>query len=344
MKANTRLLLKIIFLAFLRVNLYAQNLVINPGFEERDSTKMNHESHFGYYGVEGWYDPNLGTDDYFFLGGRHYTESLGKNDIMMKPHSGTSFAGFIEYWNIPYREYIGGELIKPLDKSAKYRFSFYLALSGNSNFYDTQIAVVFSTAKKNQNTDTVIVLSPQLVIDLSQADNAVHKWEEFSGYYIANGGEKYFVIGDFGSSRANSTRVVYPGLSTYYFIDDVSMLLANETDTAKISSGTKLIKNDIDFKLGDSTLNSNSYPALDQIIYEMNNQPTLKVEIDGHTDNSGLAEINQKLSEARARAVANYFVSKGILRKRITTKGFGSSKPISSDQNKNRRVEFIFSN
>jgi len=139
-------------------------------------------------------------------------------------------------------------------------------------------------------------------------------------------------------------------LHSYYFIDDVSLVPSTEKemkaaskDTLSIAPGKKLSFNSIHFPPNDSTLSPDSYSQLDAIVAAMKKQPNLKVEIDGHTDNSGTAEKNQTLSEARARAVANYFISKGILPKRITTKGFGSSKPISTDQNKNRRVEFIFS-
>ncbi len=72
---------------------------------------------------------------------------------------------------------------------------------------------------------------------------------------------------------------------------------------------------------------------------------TYKIEIYGHTDNTGSAEHNQQLSEDRATAVATYLINKGIVNSRIITKGYGSTKPLSSNsteegKRKNRRVEF----
>jgi outer membrane protein OmpA-like peptidoglycan-associated protein len=73
--------------------------------------------------------------------------------------------------------------------------------------------------------------------------------------------------------------------------------------------------------------------------------PSLKVEISGHTDNLGNATENIKLSTNRAKAVVDYLVNKGIAANRLTYKGFGSTKPIADNgtekgRAKNRRTEF----
>jgi outer membrane protein OmpA-like peptidoglycan-associated protein len=76
-------------------------------------------------------------------------------------------------------------------------------------------------------------------------------------------------------------------------------------------------------------------------------QPTLRLEIQGHTDNVGAPERNRRLSEARAAAVKQYLVSNfGIAADRLTTSGLGDTKPVAdnaTEQGKaqNRRVELI---
>ena len=77
----------------------------------------------------------------------------------------------------------------------------------------------------------------------------------------------------------------------------------------------------------------------------MNDVPTLKVELSGHTDNTGSANSNQTLSQDRAQAVVNYLVSKGISATRFVAKGYGSDRPVSSNdtaegRQDNRRTEF----
>ena len=76
----------------------------------------------------------------------------------------------------------------------------------------------------------------------------------------------------------------------------------------------------------------------------MQDNPTVKIQIEGHTDNVGTAADNMKLSENRAKAVVNYIVSKNISITRLTSKGFGATKPIAdnkTDEGKaqNRRTE-----
>jgi len=56
----------------------------------------------------------------------------------------------------------------------------------------------------------------------------------------------------------------------------------------------------------------------------------VKVEVSGHTDTRGSEEVNMKLSEARAGAVAGYLVKNGIAKKQIESKGYGESKPVAS--------------
>ncbi len=76
----------------------------------------------------------------------------------------------------------------------------------------------------------------------------------------------------------------------------------------------------------------------------LNENPDLKVKIEGHTDNAGDDATNMTLSTDRAEAVKAYFVSKGISEDRITVEGFGETTPIADNNTaagrvKNRRVE-----
>ena len=77
----------------------------------------------------------------------------------------------------------------------------------------------------------------------------------------------------------------------------------------------------------------------------MNDNPNIKVQISGHTDNTGTDEYNMQLSLDRAKAVADYLISKGIDAKRLTWRGYGASKPVADNTTEegramNRRTEF----
>jgi outer membrane protein OmpA-like peptidoglycan-associated protein len=104
----------------------------------------------------------------------------------------------------------------------------------------------------------------------------------------------------------------------------------------------------IQFDTGKSTIKKISYTILDQIAKVLEENPTYKVEIQGHTDNVGKEDMNMKLSEDRAASVRQYLIDKGVGEGRITSKGFGPTVPVASNKTaagkaKNRRVEFVVS-
>ncbi|MDB5255702.1 MAG: yiaD [Chitinophagaceae bacterium] len=90
---------------------------------------------------------------------------------------------------------------------------------------------------------------------------------------------------------------------------------------------------------------SSSFPALDNLYRLMQQNPKLKIAIEGHTDNVGDATLNQELSVQRAEAVAAYLQERGIDKERMTVNGYGGSKPVADNGKEetrrlNRRVEF----
>jgi outer membrane protein OmpA-like peptidoglycan-associated protein len=112
-----------------------------------------------------------------------------------------------------------------------------------------------------------------------------------------------------------------------------------------IAVGSKIALRNIFFDTGKSTLRSLSNTELDRLVKLMKDVPTLKIEISGHTDNTGSAKLNNSLSQDRAQAVVNYLKGKGIAAGRMTAQGYGSSKPIASNNSsdgrqQNRRTEF----
>jgi OOP family OmpA-OmpF porin len=94
------------------------------------------------------------------------------------------------------------------------------------------------------------------------------------------------------------------------------------------------------FELGKPNLLPEGLPALDQLAAELKARPTLKLRVAGHTDKIGEPEKNQILSEQRAEAVKAYLVKVGVAAERISTIGYGDSRPLyPSPDARNRRVE-----
>lgn len=104
----------------------------------------------------------------------------------------------------------------------------------------------------------------------------------------------------------------------------------------------------INFDVNSAKIKPGSFPILDGAASSLMKYPNLVVEIGGHTDSTGSAALNAKLSQNRADSVKNYLVSKGVPASRMTTKGYGPSKPIADNATaegraKNRRIEFTAS-
>jgi OmpA-OmpF porin, OOP family len=99
------------------------------------------------------------------------------------------------------------------------------------------------------------------------------------------------------------------------------------------------------FELNSATLSPECYNKLDRLITILNNHPEIKLIIEGHTDSTGNAQANKKLSQDRVSSVKEYLVSQGIPRDRLTPIGYGEEKPLYDNateegRRKNRRVYF----
>jgi OmpA-OmpF porin, OOP family len=116
-------------------------------------------------------------------------------------------------------------------------------------------------------------------------------------------------------------------------------------DLEKASEGSMAILNNIFFDLDKFDLKPKSIPELQKIIRFMKENPQVRVEVSGHTDNSGQASYNKQLSEKRALSVYDYLLQKGVDKNRLLPKGYGSEKPIATNESEigrqqNRRIEF----
>lgn len=112
-----------------------------------------------------------------------------------------------------------------------------------------------------------------------------------------------------------------------------------------IKKGVGIRLNNIFFETDKAELQKISFTELDRLVELLENNPAWNVEIGGHTDDVGSDSYNQNLSDKRAAAVKEYLISKGISERRLSSKGYGESKPVAkndSDEGRaeNRRVEF----
>ena len=112
-----------------------------------------------------------------------------------------------------------------------------------------------------------------------------------------------------------------------------------------IEVGQKIRLNNVFFEQGTANFLNESYPELDRLVTFMLENPTIMIEVEGHTDLEGVPTMNMKLSALRVQAIQNYLVKKKIDKMRIETRPYGSTQPITRKRDEeskklNRRVEF----
>ncbi len=126
----------------------------------------------------------------------------------------------------------------------------------------------------------------------------------------------------------------------------INIAKAQKSSIAQILTEKKFVTHDILFDKNKSTITTASLTFVAELTQLMKENPKVKLEIGGHTDNAGDPKINLKLSQDRADEVKKQLVLGGVEEDRLTAIGFGSSKPLQSNKTEagranNRRVEFV---
>ncbi|MBI3136931.1 MAG: PD40 domain-containing protein [Bacteroidetes bacterium] len=116
-----------------------------------------------------------------------------------------------------------------------------------------------------------------------------------------------------------------PENSTDPYHQDIPLVPRNEI------GGCVTLEN-VFFDLDSYNLRSESYIELDKLAQYLKDNPTMKIELQGHTDTQGDDKHNLELSDNRAKAVYEYLITKGIAKERLTYKGYGETQPVVSDE------------
>lgn len=309
--------------------------------------------------VDGDYAPFIASDNktmYFSSSGRG---GFGGNDIFAIKRLDDTW----ENWSKP--ENLGDQINTSSDD-----YYFIISPTGRYAFIGNNSKGSMDIYRKplftkDESKPVVIAETlkpdPVIVVEGRVLDAETNKPLEASLYYMNL--NKNVVEGNARSNEVNGEyKVVLPYGSNYsigtklegYYSEDVNLDLSSVGEFAIIKKDILLkpIKaeavirlNNIFFETGKATLLPTSQNELDRLATILNDNPGMVIEIRGHTDNQGGADLNQSLSENRAKAVVEYLVSKGIDAKRLTSKGFGEKAPTATNDTPegraiNRRVEF----
>jgi outer membrane protein OmpA-like peptidoglycan-associated protein/Mg-chelatase subunit ChlD len=224
---------------------------------------------------------------------------------------------------------------------------------GEDNYSKTRLKMILDTAKtKGVNIFTVGFGYPN--------DEIMRQIAQYTGgkYYRAKTKEELIAIFlDIYRSLRNFYRISYKA-PEYYGIHKVkigldfssdTVICDGEYDTAPLGPGFDVsdgFKYPIQFDFNSSVVRDESMIRIDELAELMERYPKLRLEIQGHTDNIGGEEFNQRLSDARAKSVMQEMTKRGIEEKRLRARGFGMSQPIApndSERNRaiNRRTQFV---
>jgi outer membrane protein OmpA-like peptidoglycan-associated protein len=130
-----------------------------------------------------------------------------------------------------------------------------------------------------------------------------------------------------------------------FFSDNFSLtaggdaVLNKDIPLQPIETGAVIVLKNIFFDTKKTELKPESTAELDKVVQLLNDNPKLKIQINGHTDNVGAVKDNLQLSNNRAKTVVGYLLQKGIAAARVTAKGFGSTKPVADNKTENGRAQ-----
>lgn len=186
--------------------------------------------------------------------------------------------------------------------------------------------------------------------NLSKALSTDNKWHHIAFYVNKNIGKVYI-----DATRVAASNTLNLGAEKMAInidgrygvkIRNFRLAAGGSDKYNKVITDGKFVTHGILFDVAKATIKPESAGTLNEVVKMMQAHPDLKFEIDGHTDSDGQDQANLQLSEKRAEAVKGQLVSMGISQDRLTTKGFGETKPIDSNDTQegkanNRRVEFI---
>jgi len=193
---------------------------------------------------------------------------------------------------------------------------------------------------KKTNKPLSATLEYETLPDGTKAGNAISNVEDGSfkivlpynkNYSIHASADKFFAI----SENLNLDSLVKSGYKEIH----------KDLYLVPIEIGQIVRLNNVFFDFDKWDLRPESFVELDRVVQLMNDNPTLEIEMSAHTDSRGSDEYNIKLSENRAKSVMDYIISKGISPTRITSHGYGETRPVASNDTDegrqlNRRVEF----
>ncbi len=212
------------------------------------------------------------------------------------------------------------------------------------------LAVSFFSTNAQINTDKVMIIGrnalyyEDYVLSIQYFNQAISAKPYLYEPWYYRGVAKFY-LDDFVLVKDCDKDSVQPR----FFVDDTEAVPLNDLENVSfngslVKANESIVLDNIVFSYNSSVLEASSFSILNRLYDFLNENPTLIVEISGHTDNTGGDAFNLKLSEQRAQSVCDYLIDNGISKHRLVSVGYGNSRPFMTNltedgRKQNRRVE-----
>lgn len=359
------------------------NLVPDPSFEVTEVKTLKAYNQLTTF-LKSWSSPNQTSADLYNSMVKSTKVSIPKNDYgTEEAFEGSSYAGFRAFTKDPKksRTYLQTKLRKKLTKDKLYCVKFNISLADLSKFGVNNVGVFFSDRKIQNNHDNALTFQPQITEKTNKPITTLEGWETICGSFLSTGKEEYIVIGCFGLEESlKMEKVKKPAgqegvimAEAYYYIDNIEIIeveaqsqcfcgKTEDRDPDLIYSRASAKNIDMKpeqiiaatgvwFSFLSAEVPSQFDTDLSEIANLMNANPSLKLEIVGHseTDEMNEAKVNRTyvgLAFSRAEAVKKFLVDNGVDASRITLQTKDNTMPASTKTTplgkaQNRRVEFV---
>lgn len=352
----------------------SQNLVPNPSFEE--FVDFSVDSEINWHKVQSSdtpdyfnFNPNSPSNCIFNKYMGNITPRNGYGFVGIFCYRVSSIRSIRNV-----REFIESPLLFTLKKDSLYKIELSVRLDIESNIAIKNFGIYFSDGlcSKNQNFKPLFVI-PQVEFNSVFLDST-DSWITLQALYKASGNEVTIVLGNFRTDRKTYDKNVFfrkergkrykwdlvdNELAAYYYLDDINVqkIQLNQRKNVKnwgnkdtlsldslynintIEIDSSITLKNIIFEFNKSDLLPQSYIELSRLKYLMEQNPNIRIKLEGHTDNVGGYKFNLKLSVERAEAVVAYLINEGIDPSRIEYAGYSYSKPlVSNDTDEGRQI------
>ncbi len=358
------------------------NLVLDPSFEIEDVKLLKNYGQLPIM-LKNWGSPNEAKADVFNNMAKASKVAIPKNDLGTEdPFEGSGYAGFRAFTKDPKktRTYLQGKFTKKLTKDKTYCIKFNVSLAELSKWGANNVGMYLSDRKvQNPNTNALTFL-PQITEKSNAPIVTMSGWETICGTFLSTGKEEYFIIGCFGmEDDIKLEKVIKPATQegmimpdVYYYLDNIEVIEVESVDGCFCGKTedrdpdliySRTTAKNVDMKpaeIVNSTSIWFSYLSVEiPSMFEtelmdmaklLQENPAMKIELTGHSDNDEQNETKTKkiysgIALRRAEKIKQFLVDNGASSANISVVGKDNTVPATDKTTplgkaQNRRVVF----